>query len=269
MSLQAADPAHALFASCLDLYYIKKLLLSCQSLADHFLGVSFTAQHQAELYLIARLSYYFPSLLGYHATPGQIFCNLLPVHFIENDSSKSQAIRSPQRNELLKLAIAYSILPYLYDRRDDIWRAFHGMYRILSEKEDDLYPEEGKEGSEQDQPQSLENAIDQLQTLTPSLRHSYLTVILNAFNRCWGHVGADVSTRLQRILTFLNDLHMALFLLQNRYLEVAMRLTSTRLVSTTSPPTKVRIMFTVTNMLYLSWHIIFCLAPSTRPGLVG
>jgi hypothetical protein len=199
-----------LFAYYLDNYHLRRLQEQSVEFCESILGSRQALTFTAEIGLLSRLIYYVTSLLAFHATPGQAFCGLKSMEFFES-ASKTIHLRLPTKHRYILLALLYSLLPYLYDRKDDVYRSIVSIVEIIYEKEEDLTSTTAHED------ESLHATSEStLPDAGKQQNISFLSTIQHAIQRCWGHVATDASTRLERICSFLFDLHFLLFLLYDK-----------------------------------------------------
>ncbi|RYH06941.1 hypothetical protein EON65_42275 [archaeon] len=201
------EPTNVLFASYFDDYHIRSLSTSIHEVLEYVLGSRQVGYLQPEVRLLTRVCYYLPALLAYQATPGHAFSALRPALYEEEEDNQRKGIRFPDLQRLLYLSLSYSVLPYLYERRDHIYRHMMDLYKIITAIEVDLIenPEEPVGSTEHE-----ENALDEGYV-------SFWAVFKRALVSCYmQHIGVDNTTRLTRICNFLYDWHVMLFLVYHR-----------------------------------------------------
>lgn len=237
-----------LFAHCLDVYHSSKLIECCKDTSEHILGSRTSEDFSAEIGLLGRAMYYGISLSWHKCTPGQAFCSLLPMRFHESPApAPVRSISPAPRKDLLLLAALYTVLPYFYDKKDQLWQSMVQMGAVLSQEED-LNDQQGNSTSSSQQADALNTApfsrsIKTFGAASSSSPGSSLVAVLGlALRNSWNHLAADSSTRLSRLLSFLKDLHLLVFLVNSHFLEVPLRVAGLRLASihTSAPATQVR-----------------------------
>eukprot|EP01031_Cornospumella_fuschlensis_P032926 gene32926-39822_t len=128
---------NVLFASHFDSYHVRSLSTLVHESLDYVLSSRDVGYLQPEVQFLTRVLYYIPTVLLFQATPGHVFSGIKPASYDEKESTR-KGIRFPGLKRLVYLSLAYSVLPYVYERRDLIFRNFIDLYKVIVAKEDDI-----------------------------------------------------------------------------------------------------------------------------------
>lgn len=205
----AGDPASLLFAHFLDKQCLLRSLHSeVRELSELVLGGAEVVKYSEEVSLLSSLLYYLPCLLSLQGTLGQQYCGLSLYQHVTVTGGVERITQSATKKTLLTTylptALLYAGLPYLYARRGLLWRNVYETWDILTSTE-------SVEGiSAGGTAESAEESV------SSSERQSVLQLVVKAIGRSISSIAQEVDVRLERICSFASELHLWLFLLNNK-----------------------------------------------------
>lgn len=203
-----------LFALFLDNYEIVNLTESLKDVAQSVFGGRNTVRFGPELELASRTLYYTCSLLSFGRTPGQSFCDFTMVKSSTSEQ-KQEVARKVQTNDLILASLFYSVLPYLYQRKDVICKTIGDVYEIITTPER-LANEAStvESGSATAERSNLHiNSVP----ANESSHDSFVLKFLKALRSSVASIAATNSDRVEIIFRFMADVHRFLFLHFGRY----------------------------------------------------
>lgn len=256
-----ASQSALLFAFLVDQFESGRLHDSVTVWLSSAVGARTVLAYDAEVTLLSNLLYLVPSVLGSGRTPGHSFCDFLlvklpPPSFRDGNNrdqlstSRETAVRPLTIFERILLPTVLAVVPYILSRRYSISKGVLDLYRILvsSEQEEQrssgaVLTTEGDAGSEviNDDAHTSSHRADVLvhNEASSSWRTSILGVLYTSMVSAVASLGSDYKVVADGLTGFLQDINRYLFLLDGRFYEFALRLLRVRLVSSSSPRSKV------------------------------
>lgn len=225
-----APQSTMLFAQFLDQYEISKLTESVTDLSSELLGGRTSSLIRPELSLLSRSLYYACSILGLGVTPGQALCDFKIVQTYGTNKVSKAHTRS-----LLKAIALYSLLPYIYDRKSDIFSGLVNIYEFVVTPEDipsAVYsePEVNDGGVESmvqgdyisdDSDEILSEPSESSELINITERSppidSFITKFIRALISAVSTIASSSSERLDTMLSFLMDFHRMFFFRFGRF----------------------------------------------------
>ena len=139
-----------LFANFFDEYEIRRLNEDVKELSCQLIGGRQSVCYAAEITLAARLAFYMPSLLLAGRTVGQSFCafELFKVVTQQHRGSPSASSKDSMQtrsiidklkaSDAFLVALLYALLPYLNERKYEVYRKALDFWNIFISPEDDV-----------------------------------------------------------------------------------------------------------------------------------
>ena len=217
-----ADHSVMLFAHFLDQYCLRYLGDQCKEFCELVFGGAEVVPYRDEIRLVSYLTYYVSCLLALQSTLGQQFCGLslyqvLPVSTKFDTSNRSsvfqERITKPaDKSGLLKTylttSLLYAVLPYLYSKRSVIWSNIYEFWEIITSSEAHVHiPNNLQSTSHQEGLQEQDGA--------PKGR-SFFSLIVTALHRSVMSISNEVDVKLERVISFLSEIHLLIFLINSK-----------------------------------------------------
>jgi hypothetical protein len=194
MKFVLANSSLLLFAKFLDTNFFSKWSEEWKELAELMFGGVEAVRYSKEIELLASFSFYLPTIFFSDFTIGQSFLDLKQYRLVDKD-----AIVSCQWKDRLFTAFLYAFLPYLYNKKLEIWNLVVETGKILVHSEDN--------GS----------VAEELSISTGNMKTSYLTIAWKALHNSIKSISSETETILERVFSFIYELHMWSFFVNGKY----------------------------------------------------
>jgi hypothetical protein len=194
MKFVLANSSLLLFAKFLDTNFLSKWCEEWKELAGLTFGGVEAVRYSKEIELLASFSFYLPTILFSDFTIGQSFLDLKQYRLVDKD-----AIVSCQWKDRFFTAFLYAFLPYLYNKKLEIWSLLVETGKILVHSEDTLSVAESSSIS------------------TGNTKTSYLTIAWKALQNSIKSISSETETILERVFSFIYELHMWSFFVNGKY----------------------------------------------------
>jgi len=250
-----ASQSALLFAYLVDQFESGRLHESVVSCLSNTIGARTALAYGAEVTLISNLLYLVPSVLSSGRTPGHSFCDFslvkLPppiMNVRDGDQLSTAAFNVPREtsvrqlttSERLLLPTVLAVVPYLLSRRYSICKVLLDLYGILTSSEvEEIERSNGAVVDNETLPPLSSRAAASASNESSSWRTSILCVLYTSMVSTVTALGSDYKIVADGLIGFLQDVHRYLFLMDGRYYECALRLLRVRLVTSSSPRSKV------------------------------
>jgi hypothetical protein len=184
-----------LFSKFIDHSLLSKWIEECKEFFEFTYGGRTILQYSKEIEFFATLAYYLPTIILYDQTPGQSYLELKQFRL----SSKGVGVLPCGIKDRLLTAFLYCLLPYLYSQKYHIWSTISEAWNVLMGPNDttNINPGGSTENKEQNS--------------------SYLGMISGAIVRSVKSISNETEVRLERIISFIYELHLCSFFFTGRY----------------------------------------------------
>ncbi len=266
-ALYPSDQGSMLFAQFLDAQLRQSSSEKFKELVSTIIGGIQAVKFSPEIDLVGSICYYLPTLIVNRATLGQSFCGMklhevvtvnginklkpptsLNISFPNQIDKTSPPSVSTMLLDLFNTAmyriqmidqhiavaaILQSLLPYIYARRTSIWSFLVETTEIL------LSPElTDNASSHTDEFSSDDEAMNQI---TIQNHTSIFTVIFRAFINSLQSIASETEARMERIISFISDVHLCFFFINGDFLEMPLRLTNLQPFMSRSPKVQLKL----------------------------
>lgn len=259
-ALYPSDQGSMLFALFLDAQLRNACCEKLRELLTLVVGGVPTVKFSSEIDLLGSLCYFVPGMVVNRATLGQSFCGMSLHEVVSVDgvdklrpnasASKSPALSSKLveiNQNLVLAAFLQSFLPYIYSRRGALWSYITNTVDILVAPEIPGCAVSSNGDANIDRSCVADITVNEAsKKRTPSIA----TIILNAFLRSVQSIASETEVRIERISNFFWEIHLCLFFIYGRYVEIPLRLTN--LQPFTKGPPKIHI-----KLKALAWLLGF------------
>lgn len=221
-----ASHSAMLFALFLDNYEIANLTESLNEITQSIVGGRTTIRFGPEIALTSRAIYYTCSLLCFGRTPGQSFCDFTLVKSSLSANGQQEVAKKVQRDDLLAISALYSVLPYLYQRKDVICKAISDVCQIVVAPESlgdpNIVPETQpadtvSAATDSTTTNADHTCVNTTRESSTTSSDSFLAKFLRAVRSSVASMAATSADRMEIIVSFLADVHRFLFLYYGRY----------------------------------------------------
>lgn len=206
---QLPNPLILLLGRFLDQFFLQKFVEDCKESAELLWSGREMVLYSNEIELFASAVYYFGSVCSFSATPGQTFGEVKQFHYLSNETVEGSSLYQRIITSLL-----YAGLPYLYQKKSKIWEILSDACTAF------LQAENVNESTNHEPPENEKQQIV-----------SFLSMTFYAFKNSIRSISSEVDKCLERICSFAQEIHLALFLYSGFYLEIPLRVTKTVLLT--------------------------------------
>eukprot|EP01038_Epipyxis_sp_PR26KG_P008591 gene8591-11607_t len=265
MSMYIASQSSRLLASSIDSAEVDELFQNIIDVSKSFNSIlntraSNTVQkYNPELRLLSNIIYYVPKFFNNDSiscnTIGQEYCGLELFNTMDlsKRSGSQKVLRRLQSLTKFKLALLYSILPYLFQRKTIILNEIHKQWNLLVSVENlsNTAPiTESNNGAESNTTTTNSRNINGI-IVNSSRYDSIFYKLLKAIYSSWVSIGNGNSReKLDIIFKYLHDFHIYFFLKDGLYLEYPLRFMSLYLMANGQPKFSLRLKI-------FSWLVFF------------
>lgn len=200
-----SNGAILLFARFIDRAYLQSLVEEIKE----FTSLAFSSQESlifsAEIEFLASTIFYLPMVVLHGATIGQNVCGLAPASVVSVGKSEKvdNNSKTSTRNKLIT-AVLYILLPYLYSRKVEIYKAISEFFHFLVSDEA-LESERSSSDNEStsNEPQGSQAAASPYSSLAD--------IVWKAMKRSYYKISRETNVRFERIIQFMHDIHLYFF----------------------------------------------------------